>query len=258
MKRPARAPSQLSEALSHRLNAYALAASAAGVGALALTQPAEAKIIYTPAHIVLHAGERYYIDLNHDGKPDFYLWNFSCRTVPCSASTGTSAGAFAAEGHFPPAHNYISASNTFSDEGTALALKKGARIPPCQASLEAPGCSAPAASHAGMAAWWNRAYHGNWAPDVKNRYLGLTFQINGRKHYGWARVSVKITLHPLLITGTLTGYAYETIANKPIVAGKTCGPDVITVEPATLGRLAAGQRGPDQEGRRNLDGGILK
>jgi len=40
----------LSSSLEHRLNSYALAASAAGVSFLALAQPAEAKIVYTPEH----------------------------------------------------------------------------------------------------------------------------------------------------------------------------------------------------------------
>jgi hypothetical protein len=47
----------------------------------------------------------------------------------------------------------------------------------------------------------------------------------------------------LIITGTLTGYAYETVANKPIIAGKTKGPDVITARPASLGHLAHGASG---------------
>jgi hypothetical protein len=51
------------------------------------------------------------------------------------------------------------------------------------------------------------------------------------------RLSVKAVP---VITATLTGYAYETIPNKPIIAGKTKGPDVITVQPGTLGHLAAG------------------
>jgi hypothetical protein len=38
----------------------------------------------------------------------------------------------------------------------------------------------------------------------------------------------------------LTGYAYETIPNKPIIAGKTKGPDVFTVQPGSLGHLARG------------------
>ena len=58
-------------------------------------------------------------------------------------------------------------------------------------------------------------------------------------HYGWARVSVRIG-DRLVPNGTLTGYAYETVPNKPIITGKTKGPDVVTVESATLGHLAQG------------------
>jgi hypothetical protein len=39
------------------------------------------------------------------------------------------------------------------------------------------------------------------------------------------------------IAATRTGYAYETIPNKPIITGKTKGPDVITLDPARLGHL---------------------
>lgn len=50
MKRSSRpgATAELSDSLHHRLNSYALAASAAGVGVLAVAQPADAKIVYTP------------------------------------------------------------------------------------------------------------------------------------------------------------------------------------------------------------------
>jgi hypothetical protein len=57
--------------------------------------------------------------------------------------------------------------------------------------------------------------------------------IEGKSHYGWARMSVEIKGTNL--TATLTGYAYETIPNKPIIAGKTHGKDE-----ATLGHLATG------------------
>ena len=63
--------------LQKRLNKYALAASAAGVGVLALTHSAEAKIIYTPTHRVINAGQHYNLDLNHDGKTDFSIQNYS-------------------------------------------------------------------------------------------------------------------------------------------------------------------------------------
>jgi hypothetical protein len=65
------------------------------------------------------------------------------------------------------------------------------------------------------------------------------------------------------ITAVLTGYAYETIPNKPIITGKTKGPDDGSVEqqndpgpgaslispipetpqPASLGMLALGAQG---------------
>jgi len=45
--RCSRVPANLSQSVQRQLNMYALAAGAAGVGALALTQSAEAKIVYT-------------------------------------------------------------------------------------------------------------------------------------------------------------------------------------------------------------------
>jgi hypothetical protein len=73
---------------------------------------------------------------------------------------------------------------------------------------------------------------------VQQRYLGLKLKIAGKTHYGWARLNVQVT--KTAIAATLTGYAYETIPNKPITAGKTDGPDVVTVQPANLGHLARG------------------
>ena len=57
-----------------------------------------------------------------------------------------------------------------------------------------------------------------WA-GVTNRYLGFKFLIDGQVHYGWARVSV-----PDIYDVVVTGYAYETIPNKPIIEGHTFGP----------------------------------
>jgi hypothetical protein len=88
--------------------------------------------------------------------------------------------------------------------------------------------------------------------DVSNRYLGLKFMIKGKTHYGWARLTV--TRSNITVTATLTGYAYETIANKPIITGKTKGPEESSIEPpnpvashaptsAMLGVLAMGSPG---------------
>ena len=64
-----RTASHLGANLDKNLMSYAVAAGAAGVGLLALAQPAEAKIVFTPAHKSI--GVSTLIDLNHDGINDF-------------------------------------------------------------------------------------------------------------------------------------------------------------------------------------------
>src|ERR1700733_3383610 len=54
--------SKLSESTQRRLQAYELAATAAGVGMLALAPCSEAKIIYSPAHKILNTGSQYKLD----------------------------------------------------------------------------------------------------------------------------------------------------------------------------------------------------
>ena len=89
--------------------------------------------------------------------------------------------------------------------------------------------------------FYSSASAGQWLY-TQHRYLGLKFMIGGRIHYGWARLNVTLVAGTG-IQATLTGYAYETIPNKPIITGKTKGPDVVTLDPATLGRLAQGASG---------------
>jgi len=74
---------------------------------------------------------------------------------------------------------------------------------------------------------------------VQDHYLGLRFVIKGKIHYGWARLNTTLGKRAH-ITATLTGYAYETTPNKPIIAGKTHGNDVVILQDASLGHLARG------------------
>jgi hypothetical protein len=211
---------QLSESLHRQLNAYALAASAAGVGVIALAQPVEAKIVYTPAHEEIGPNQTVALDLMHAGHPEFILWEFSfCNTDFCRSQLlvrpiGEGLGA---EGRYAQSSGW----------GWAYALNKGSRI-----EREHPF------SAKYMVAAFGRStcsLGGFWC-DVENRYLGLKFKSRGKIHYGWARLSVKATS---VITATLTGYAYETIPNRPIIAGKTHGEK----GNATVGRLAQGASG---------------
>jgi hypothetical protein len=92
---------------------------------------------------------------------------------------------------------------------------------------------------------------GSWL-NVEGRYLGLKFRIKGKTHDGWARLNVHVDRVEARITTTVTGYAYETIPGKAIIAGATKGPDsgeptasltMPTPEPVTLGALAMGAPG---------------
>ena len=222
-----RAACNLAASLHHRLNMYAMAASAAGVGALALTQSADAKVVYTPAHHVIHRGSHFALDLNHDGIPDFNINHRSgCTTDGFCATALYAMGA-------PYSGNYVAGNRKIFD--FAYALRPRTRIGPKQPWL-------------GFAMYYRfRAVStygrctGSWA-DVKNRYLGFKFLINGKIHYGWARLNVKCNLYSKKI-GVLTGYAYETLPNKAIITGRTEDFDVITLpmRTGTLGHLALGR-----------------
>jgi len=219
MKRPAesRRTANLSDSLHQRLNAYALAAGAAGVSLLASAQPSEAKIVYTHVHRVIGPNSQFSIDLNHDGIVDFSIHNayrFYSKSYHSAALWTTTPPTNALEGlsSFP-----------FS----AYALPRGAKIGPPKnfkctfACLE--GRPLLSLSVAGDTI-------GQWE-DATNQYLGVRFLDRaGKTHYGWARLTVRGTPHSKIFA-TLTGYAYETIPNKPITAGKTKGTDDPTSNP---------------------------
>jgi hypothetical protein len=226
-----------------RLSAYASAAMAAGVGLLAFTQPADAKIVYTPADIKISVnGAPVILDLNHDGSPDFSLMN----------SVATNSGVFRSflraktvnEGNAVWGKGFFRGINT---SVFASVLRPGSAVGPSRGYFQKGsrwlmwyGRSAPSA----RSTYWAVDYPsaGQW-DNTHARYLGIKFIIAGQIHYGWARLNVGPHQFRDGIQATLTGYAYETTPNKPIITGKTKGPDVITLEPATLGRLAQGASG---------------
>jgi hypothetical protein len=219
--------SQINPKLDKGLAAYMAAAGAAGVSMLALSQPAEAKIVYTPAHVTIGPRTGFALDLNNDGVVDFVISNWQYGHVShLSIYHGASA-------------NQVMVKNLAY--GSAPDLFAGVLIGP-QRVFENAGFMAQQSSVSG-----NSRNDGPW-DNVHNRYLGLKFSLNGETHYGWARLTVTAKGS---IVATLTGYAYETVPNRPIMAGKTSGPvaaGAIDPEemrapshrPATVGMLARG------------------
>jgi len=231
----------LAKSLDERLNLYALAArancrltyaaavSAAGASVMSLAPVAEAKIIYTPAHVQIPRSSFFLLDFDSGPKRDFTI----ARGRDCSTS-GCASGVRVDNYNNSFASNAIAATARL---GYAVALRLGERMGPRRLVTKgARMVSVLYGTPSHKTVWFGQ--WGNGGKGLKNGYLGLKFMLNGKGHYGWARVSVTVK-NNRLNTATLTGYAFETIPNKPIIVGKTHGPDVI-VKPATLGALAAG------------------
>ncbi len=212
-------PAQLSDSLCDRLGIYALAATAAGAGFAVSAQPAEAKVVYTPADQIIF--KTLSLDLNHDGAADFLFTHRShyARGFQCTVSAG------------PNSQNvqdkiFGNQVITFPEGETAVAanaLAAGLTVGPARGGNTAEGSKLLArfASVIGTGTGSYRSNFGLWqnhGKGVTDRYLGLTFTIQGQTHFGWARLS----------TGgfggcvaRLTGYAYETVPNKSILTGQT-------------------------------------
>jgi len=255
-----RKTANLSRSVHHQLNLYALAASAAGVSAIALAQPAEAKIVYTPIHKQLPINQYFPLDLNHDGVVDFNLldrhWTsiastFGRLTVDPAGRSSTNANEIwgkPCRSGFPVVASALPPGIRVGPKGR---FSHGFKLMKYTYFL---GGARNTTSRSCFDGLWN---------NVSNRYLGLKFIIKGKIHFGWARLSVSSNNEK--VAATLTGYAYETIPGKPIITGETKGEDdsgveqpslndpgpgasrtnpiPYTAQPASLGRLALGAPG---------------
>jgi len=236
-----RAVVQLGPEIERRLRSYTMAAKASAVGVagflMLASMPSEAEVVYTPAYKTLGRGyncaspAELDLDLNNDGQTDFILAIRFCRNYSGSRQS-IYAGVYA---FGAASSNQVMQTNQLEYQA---ALPVGAPI----------GSGGKFANSRSMAicetASSRQASGGPWE-NVTNRYLGLKFQIDGETHYGWARLNVTSGCYYTL---TLTGYAYDTVANRPIVAGtipyvnNSSDAEAPQMQPATLGALAAGSQ----------------
>jgi len=224
--------------MEKKLLGYATLAAASGVAMLALAPSAEAKVVYTATNQKLPLNTTFVLDVNGDGIPDFnffagtllggalrrdtYTFNSDATLTVSAASQSNQVRGAQFVASALPAGVKIGGDRKF--EGGNLFM------------------GAVSATDGGPP-----IYFGPWAPqggNVKDHYVGLKFVINGETHYGWARFNVQIR-QPLKgnLQAILTGYAYETVPNASIMAGKTSGAEEADTRPATLGQLAAGAAG---------------
>jgi hypothetical protein len=215
-------------------------ASAVGLGVLALPPVGNAEVVYTPANQSINENERrLQIDFNHDGIPDASL---SVQGY-CNSGSG-----------FRECFGSIFALGLQGNEamtsgaGFASAAKIGKIIGRKDQFQDFPEMAKGRSEFNGFNQTSTHTSKGPWV-NVKNRYLGFKFKIGGEAHYGWARLTTQG--FPGVPSARLTGYAYETVANQPIVAGmqaesetQMTAPDNVDTQQdrnqASLGMLAGG------------------
>lgn len=197
---PRKTSSILPDKLHQRLNAYAVAASAAGVAVLAGTLPAEAKVIYTPVNIQIAPHHHLNIDLNHDGIADFVISNAVFQTADIGGRTLRAKPLVK--------NNAVAGFKGVVFTYYASAFKSGATVGPSQ-QFSGKILAATGTEYGYIGQWQN----------ITNAYLGLEFFIGGKEHFGWARLTVSSGSGT--ISAKLTGFAYETQTGKPIIAGST-------------------------------------
>lgn len=233
--------------LNRELGQYSLAAAIAGVSMLALADPAAAEVVVTRKTIPIPMGHvgmplPVKVSMANNGVDNFL---FSLGSYQSSLRVDRGLGV----GGESPTDGVLGTSLFY---GNASALVRGAKIGPTDGGThffgQFIGLMAASTSRSGI-----RSLRGNWARLHKSHYLGVRFQINGENHYGWIRLTV--TTNPQVggpvMTATISGYAYETIANKPISAGTAASAmsegqvlgEIQGREGASLGMLALGADG---------------
>ena len=215
-----RETAKLSESVHRQLDMYAIAATAAGVGLVAFAPSAEAKIVYTPAHITLPKSTPYPLDLNHDGVNDIsFNWSSSAdaRGVWVSAFQGNAVVGYTDGLRF------------------AAALKREIHVGPRKKFVDGKLIFLWEATNSGG----YTQSGGQWKYAHKH-YLGVKFSINGNTHYGWVRINLSFCCNTF--ETVITGYAYETVPDRPIITERIKGPDDsgrnVSVNPATRGTPA--------------------
>jgi hypothetical protein len=237
-----RSPISLNHGLDHRLLSYTAAASAAGVGIMALAQPSQAEIVYTATNQTVSANQTVAIDLNHDGVTDFTVSNRFYTIDARGGAFPTGGGGERVAGLLHIIPQTLNRVLIHGASYNASALQAGRKVGPRNQFIA--GARYMEYCISTTEGSYTRA-GGQW-DDVKNRYLGLQFSLDGQVHFGWARLSVSHAKGSCEMTAVLTGYAYETVAGKAIEAGQTAGTEKASrdkLPQSTLGMLAQGSTG---------------
>jgi hypothetical protein len=216
-----------SNIINDRLGRYCTAAVAAGVGLLALVQPAQAKVVVKHVSLGLGPGNDgappVQIDFNNDGVID------------------VSFNAFGVDYGYGTAGYSVVANPQTSKPGGGVVIMGGGSRGPYVAALRRGMQVGPSAHFSSkrliiertfestsneFSKCRNRHLFGHWAGSNPDRFVGVKFLVSGTAHYGWVRLSLNTTAdNSCTVDTTVTAYAYETVANKKITIGSSTSTD---------------------------------
>jgi len=217
---------KLANSSLQKLASYSSAATALGVGAMALTMPCNAEVVYTSTHIDLPLFSTTDLDLNNDGALDFRIINYETYSVtfknayPLILSGG---GKNRVVGERTTFWHFLARFDAGVPVGPEL-FKNGS-VP-----------NGLVYRHQHNIASLTDSTQGFWKGNINEKYVALKFLIDGETHYGWMRLSTRSRLNGAI----LTGYAYETVPNKPILTGQTGSNGISQLPSPSLGQLARG------------------
>jgi hypothetical protein len=239
------------ESIDHQTKLYSIAAAVAGVSMLALAQPAEGEVVVTQKTIPIPVNSYFGtpvpptpISLNNNGVNDFSfsIYSFAYHSFNNDLTV------------WPLQGGAVVAARDEGGGFYASALAAGAKIGPSAHFSTNKLTDIERAHGFDASSHYSRNLYGKWSNNPVNHYLGVKFLINGATHYGWVRLTVKT--RPRGFSATITGYAYETVANKPIFAGEKDDASQAQIEQApraSLGMLALGADGLQMWRREEVD-----
>lgn len=183
-----------------------------------------------PANESLHAPGHFQFDLNNDGINDVGMSVYSTFVLGSGGnffrlSSMNAYGLVAGNGTAANQHDYAVAGRSGQKLGPYVNVSRGAIV----------------ASH--LSNQSGHDTHGYWQNVKSPRFLGVRFLISGETHFGWIRITSSTADQ-----ATISCYAYESVPNKPIIAGackdQVTAPDAMReLAPGSLGRLPAGPTG---------------
>lgn len=252
-----KAPAQFPEPLSQRLNAYALAAGAAGVAVLACTMPAEAAPVCKTLSAQLTRTSTFPLYLIDPAVPAFNIAQGTNATFRSGSLTGVGTIFWWNRGFFTP--NTAGANVLLDGNRLPADVVAGAEI--------GPGGNFGKGTSYGLLFTYGKGqvsfvgggtklrHAGNFNLTQSN-YIGLQFTEAGAVHYGWARLAIGFQDGGSDVKHAVThifGYGYESTPNTTIGAGSCSGAEqahadvhdssALIYRGASLGMLALGSAG---------------